>query len=104
MVRGRRRATEKAPNPTSVTVSPRLSAARTPPSIARSARSVVARGQPEASDMRFTSWARVTLHPEDGACLVHHGLGDRGMPLVLGEALDRALGHRADERGDPVEP
>src|SRR6267142_849044 len=104
MLRGRRRATEKVPKPTRVTVSPRLREARTAPSIARSARSLTARGQPAASAMRATSWARVTLHPEDGLRLVHHRLGDGGVPLVAGEALDRAARHGADEGGNALEP
>src|SRR5919106_3550580 len=103
MVRGRRRVAEKLPNPTSVTVSPRLSAPRTAVSIARNARSPTARGHPAASAMRATRSARVTLHPEDDARLVHHGFGDGPVSLALGEPLDRASGHRPDERGDALE-
>src|SRR5207237_923489 len=104
IVRGRRRATENVPKPTSVTVSPRLSATRTAPSMARSARSVTVRGQPAASAMRLTSCARVTLHAEDGLRLVHHGLGDGGVALVAREPLDRAARHGADEGGNTVQP
>src|SRR5207237_9572742 len=51
-VRGRRRATENVPKPTSVTGSPRRSAPRTATSMARKARSVGARGPPAACDRR----------------------------------------------------
>ena len=104
MVRGRRRATEKVPKPTRVTGSPRRSAARTAMSIVRSARSLAARGQPEACAMRATRSARVTLHPEDDPGLVHHRLGDGRVALALGEALDRAARHRANEGGNALQP
>src|SRR5215470_12696181 len=104
MVRGRRRATEKVPKPTRVTGSPRRSAARTAFSIVRSARSLAARGQPEAFAMRATRSARVTLHSEDDPGLVHHRLGDGQVALAFGEALDGSPSHGTDERGNALQP
>jgi hypothetical protein len=60
IVRGRRRATENVPKPTSVTGSPRRSALRIAVSIARNARSVEDFGHPDAAAMRTTRSARVT--------------------------------------------
>src|SRR2546430_15268815 len=55
--------------------------------------------------MRTTRSARVTAsHSEDGAGLVHHGLGDRRVAALGCKSLDRALGHRTNEAGDALEP
>src|SRR5262245_44521394 len=105
-VRGLRRATENVPKPTRVTGSPRFSEARMPASAARSARSDPALGHPEASDIRLTISALVisALHPKRAPGLVHHGLVDSRVAVLGREALDRAPGHRPDERGYTLDP
>src|SRR3989442_1121828 len=73
--------------------------------VAGRARSVEARGQPAACDIRTTGSARVTgSHAEDGARFIHHALGDGSVAVLGGEPLDRALRHGPDEAGDPLEP
>src|SRR5262245_21922064 len=99
-VRALRRAAENVPKPTRVTVSPRLSAVRMPASIDRTARSATVWDQPVVVAMRLMISARVTLHAQRGAGLVHHLVGDSRVPLALGIALDRLARHGPDERGD----
>src|SRR5574341_484694 len=104
IARGLRRATEKVPKQTSGTESPRLSDALIPASMARTARSVEALGQPAAAAIRTTRSALViALHTERGARLVHHRGRDGGEAALRREALDRPPRHRADERGDALD-
>src|SRR5438093_1765992 len=44
------------------------------------------------------------LHPKRTTHLIHHGLVDGRVPVLGREPLDRAPGHRPDERWDPLDP